>query len=114
MPYVLLFPLSTVVVAPTQATGVAPLRAGRERLVPCGLAAGRRPLRAGCWPSPLAVAALQSAAPAGAALQGSVPVVDPDREDEASSSLAVSTRWISAAKLLQYDLVTFAQREGGE
>ncbi|RWW58039.1 hypothetical protein BHE74_00035135 [Ensete ventricosum] len=29
-------------------------------------------------------------------------------------SLVVSTRWISAAKLLQYDLVTLAQREGGE
>ncbi|RZS21387.1 hypothetical protein BHM03_00054020 [Ensete ventricosum] len=40
-----------------------------------------------------------------------------DREDEggqASSSLAVSTRWISAAKLLQSDLATLAQREGGE
>ncbi|RWV95313.1 hypothetical protein GW17_00042068 [Ensete ventricosum] len=42
---------------------------------------------------------------------------DPDGEDEggpASSSLAVSTRWISAAKLLQYDLATLAQRKGGE
>ncbi|RWV96867.1 hypothetical protein GW17_00040388 [Ensete ventricosum] len=44
-------------------------------------------------------------------------IPDPDGEDEggqASSSLAVSTRWISAAKLLQYDLVTLTQREGGE
>ncbi|RZS20396.1 hypothetical protein BHM03_00052900 [Ensete ventricosum] len=44
-------------------------------------------------------------------------IPDPDREDEggqASSSLAVSTRWISAAKLLQSDLATLAQREGGE
>ncbi|RWW23350.1 hypothetical protein GW17_00012406 [Ensete ventricosum] len=41
----------------------------------------------------------------------------PDGEDEggqASSSLAVSTRWISAAKLLQSDIATLAQREGGE
>ncbi|RWW08091.1 hypothetical protein BHE74_00047769 [Ensete ventricosum] len=44
-------------------------------------------------------------------------IPDPNREDEggqASSSLAVSTRWISTAKLLQSDLVTLAQREGGE
>ncbi|RWW67912.1 hypothetical protein BHE74_00024605, partial [Ensete ventricosum] len=41
----------------------------------------------------------------------------PDGEDEggqASSSLAVSTRWISVAKLLQSDLATLVQREGGE
>ncbi|RWV77981.1 hypothetical protein GW17_00061120, partial [Ensete ventricosum] len=40
-----------------------------------------------------------------------------DGEDEggqASSSLAVSTRWISTAKLLQSDLATLAQMEGGE
>ncbi|RRT32473.1 hypothetical protein B296_00058923 [Ensete ventricosum] len=40
-----------------------------------------------------------------------------DGEDEggqASSSLAVSTRWISAVKLLKSDLATLAQREGGE
>ncbi|RZR74994.1 hypothetical protein BHM03_00047334 [Ensete ventricosum] len=44
-------------------------------------------------------------------------IPDPDREDEggqASSSLAVSTRWISAAKLLLSDLTTLTQREGGE
>ncbi|RWW44303.1 hypothetical protein BHE74_00049948, partial [Ensete ventricosum] len=44
-------------------------------------------------------------------------IPDPDGEDErcqASSSLAISTRWISAAKLFQYDLITLAQREGGE
>ncbi|RWW13711.1 hypothetical protein GW17_00022563 [Ensete ventricosum] len=44
-------------------------------------------------------------------------IPDSDREDEggqASSSLAVSTRWISAAKLLQSDLTTLAQREGVE
>ncbi|RZR79143.1 hypothetical protein BHM03_00004775 [Ensete ventricosum] len=44
-------------------------------------------------------------------------ILDPDREDrggQASSSLAVSTRRISTAKLLQSDLVTLAQREGGE
>ncbi|RRT53133.1 hypothetical protein B296_00050017, partial [Ensete ventricosum] len=41
----------------------------------------------------------------------------PDEEDEGgqvSSSLAVSTQWISATKLLQSDLSTLAQREGGE
>ncbi|RRT36859.1 hypothetical protein B296_00042509 [Ensete ventricosum] len=40
-----------------------------------------------------------------------------DGEDEggqASSSLAISTRWISIAKLLQSDLTTLAEREGGE
>ncbi|RZR74525.1 hypothetical protein BHM03_00037908 [Ensete ventricosum] len=40
-----------------------------------------------------------------------------DGEDEGgqtTSSLAVSTRWISAARLLQSDLATLAQREGGE
>ncbi|RWW19649.1 hypothetical protein GW17_00016281 [Ensete ventricosum] len=44
-------------------------------------------------------------------------ISDPDGEDEGgqvSSSLAVSTRWISIAKLLLSDLVTLAQREGGE
>ncbi|RWV91345.1 hypothetical protein GW17_00046373 [Ensete ventricosum] len=44
-------------------------------------------------------------------------ISDPDGEDEggqASSSLAISTRWISTAKLLQSDLVTLIQREGGE
>ncbi|RRT70193.1 hypothetical protein B296_00018135, partial [Ensete ventricosum] len=41
-------------------------------------------------------------------------IPDPDGEDEggqASSSLAISTRWISAAKLLQSDLATLAQRK---
>ncbi|RWW80912.1 hypothetical protein BHE74_00010732 [Ensete ventricosum] len=33
---------------------------------------------------------------------------------QASASLAVSTRWISTAKLLLSDLATLAQREGGE
>ncbi|RZS21196.1 hypothetical protein BHM03_00053803 [Ensete ventricosum] len=47
---------------------------------------------------------------------GKVLHVDPDGEDEGgqTSSLAVSTRWISTAKLLQSDLATLAQREGGE
>ncbi|RWV93804.1 hypothetical protein GW17_00043711 [Ensete ventricosum] len=41
---------------------------------------------------------------------------DPYEEDKGgqASSLVVSTRWISAAKLLQSDLATLAQREGGE
>ncbi|RRT32080.1 hypothetical protein B296_00056630 [Ensete ventricosum] len=37
-----------------------------------------------------------------------------DKGGQTSSSLAVSTQWISAAKLLRYDLATLAQREGGE
>ncbi|RWV82581.1 hypothetical protein GW17_00055907 [Ensete ventricosum] len=44
-------------------------------------------------------------------------ISDLDGEDEGgqtSSSLAVSTRWISTAKLLQSGLVTLAQMEGGE
>ncbi|RWW36071.1 hypothetical protein BHE74_00058937 [Ensete ventricosum] len=44
-------------------------------------------------------------------------IPDPNGEDkggQASSSLAVSTRWISTAKLLQSDLTTLAQREGVE
>ncbi|RZR75281.1 hypothetical protein BHM03_00053626 [Ensete ventricosum] len=44
-------------------------------------------------------------------------IPDPDGEDEggqASSSLAISTRWISAVKLLKSDLTTLVQREGGE
>ncbi|RRT37481.1 hypothetical protein B296_00036876, partial [Ensete ventricosum] len=43
-------------------------------------------------------------------------IPDPDGEDggQASSSLAVFTRWISTVKLLQFDLATLAQREGGE
>ncbi|RWV80751.1 hypothetical protein GW17_00057924 [Ensete ventricosum] len=44
-------------------------------------------------------------------------IPNPDEEDEggqASSSLAISTRWISVAKLLQSGLATLAQREGGE
>ncbi|RZS10105.1 hypothetical protein BHM03_00041265, partial [Ensete ventricosum] len=42
-------------------------------------------------------------------------IIDPDGEDEGdqASSLAVSTRWISVVKLLQSDLATLAQREGG-
>ncbi|RWV80935.1 hypothetical protein GW17_00057708, partial [Ensete ventricosum] len=43
-------------------------------------------------------------------------IPDPDGEDEGGQaySLAISTRWISAVKLLQSDLTTLAQREGGE
>ncbi|RWV78409.1 hypothetical protein GW17_00060630, partial [Ensete ventricosum] len=44
-------------------------------------------------------------------------IPDLDGEDEGgqvSSSLAVSTQWISIVKLLQSDLTTPAQREGGE
>ncbi|RZS04241.1 hypothetical protein BHM03_00034548, partial [Ensete ventricosum] len=81
----------------------------------------RRPLR-----SPLASLSswpwLQPAAPLQGALVAAwreivYPCIpDPDREDEGgqASSLVVSTRWISVAKLLQSDLATLAQREGGE
>ncbi|RRT64139.1 hypothetical protein B296_00013544 [Ensete ventricosum] len=58
---------------------------------------------------------LQPAAPCGEIVYPYIP--DSDGEDEGgqtSFSLAVSTRWISAAKLLQSDLATLAQREGGE
>ncbi|RZR74625.1 hypothetical protein BHM03_00039599 [Ensete ventricosum] len=44
-------------------------------------------------------------------------IPDSDREDEggqASNSLAISTRWISAVELLQSDLATLAQKERGE
>ncbi|RWW05976.1 hypothetical protein GW17_00030726 [Ensete ventricosum] len=44
-------------------------------------------------------------------------IPNPDGEDEggqASSSLAISTQWISTAKLLKSDFATLAQREGGE
>ncbi|RRT44789.1 hypothetical protein B296_00040258, partial [Ensete ventricosum] len=68
---------------------------------------GDSPLQAGRWRSPLA-SAPEIVYPC---------IPDPDGEDEggqASSSLAISTRWIFAMKLLQSDLVTLAQREGGE
>ncbi|RWV83253.1 hypothetical protein GW17_00055169 [Ensete ventricosum] len=71
------------------------------------------------WPAaPLQVAKPRPAAPVGGLAAHSPPrCVYPDREDEggqASSSLAISTRWISIAKLLQSDLATLAQRDGGE
>ncbi|RWW60057.1 hypothetical protein BHE74_00032974, partial [Ensete ventricosum] len=106
-----------------------PMRAGRSRpcprvatpsgllslraIAPCrrALAATNRPYRGVGWPWP--VAPLQgSLAVAGCPLQ--LATTNPDREDErgqASSSLAVSIRWISIAKLLQSDLATLA--EGG-
>ncbi|RWW50878.1 hypothetical protein BHE74_00042826, partial [Ensete ventricosum] len=43
-----------------------------------------------------------------------IPDPNGEYEEGQASSLAVSTRWISAAKLLQSDLVTLAQRVGGE
>ncbi|RWW68852.1 hypothetical protein BHE74_00023589, partial [Ensete ventricosum] len=89
------------VVAPT---GGSPLRVRHGQplagwplaTVPCGCAAGNRPC------------GLEIIYPC---------IPDSDGEDEggqASSSLAVSTQWISVAKLLQSDLATLAQREGGE
>ncbi|RRT41964.1 hypothetical protein B296_00026408 [Ensete ventricosum] len=83
-----------------------------RRAAPCGLSAGSRPLRLGRGRY------LCSQATAACWREIVYPcILDPDGEDEggqASSSLAVSTRWISAAKLLQSDLATLAQREGGE
>ncbi|RRT42478.1 hypothetical protein B296_00023194, partial [Ensete ventricosum] len=97
------------------------------------LAAAGRPLQ-GAWPQP--VASLQVAdRPCKGASRGHARlplarasfttkmeivypcIPNPDGEDEggqASSSLAVPTRWISTAKILQSYLATLAQREGGE
>ncbi|RWW17093.1 hypothetical protein GW17_00018997 [Ensete ventricosum] len=112
-----------------------PLVASQRAAAPCGLAAGaayarrRRPFMrqpcpratahaGGCpckglWPQPAAPCSWP-----GRGWEIVYPCIpDPDGEDEggqASSSLAVSTRWISAGKLLQSDLATLAQREGGE
>ncbi|RWW82003.1 hypothetical protein BHE74_00009561 [Ensete ventricosum] len=96
----------------------------------CGLATGSRPLQPGMpvgdrawWRLPLqgALAAagcpLQPAWPwvAGPALWLVAPHLDGEDEGgQASSSIVVSTRWISVAKLLQSDLATLAQRERGE
>ncbi|RZS22245.1 hypothetical protein BHM03_00054992 [Ensete ventricosum] len=70
----------------------------------CGLAVGGRPCMGAGRPS--------------TSLEIVYPCIPyPDGEDEggqASSSLAVSTRWISIVILLRYDLTTLAQREGGE
>ncbi|RZS07880.1 hypothetical protein BHM03_00038786, partial [Ensete ventricosum] len=98
--------------AATPVTGVIAPAGGRA-----GRCAGGRPLRAaapaggrplqGAWPQP--------AAPCREIVYLGIP--DPDGEDEggqASSSIAVSTRWIFAVKLLQSDLATLAQKEGGE
>ncbi|RWW69263.1 hypothetical protein BHE74_00023158 [Ensete ventricosum] len=124
--------------------GVAPASAsqarGRPRLLaaaPCGLAAPAR----GFWPwqaaplqGALVVAGLAvGGRPCMGASRGWPPLLlvvlatnaeivypyipDPDGEDEEGqtfSSLAVSTQWISVARLLQSDLATLAQREGGE
>ncbi|RZS26502.1 hypothetical protein BHM03_00059844, partial [Ensete ventricosum] len=84
--------------------------------LPCGLAlavGGRPCMGASCgWP-PLLLAAFTAKTQEIVYL--CIPY--PDGEDEggqASSSLAIYTRWISAAKLPQSDLTTLAQREGGE
>ncbi|RZS02602.1 hypothetical protein BHM03_00032666 [Ensete ventricosum] len=94
-----------------------PLRAGpgRSWLPPCR---GPWPRPSHGWPAlhagwpPLHFAAF------AAKMEIVYPCIpDPDGEDEggqASSSLAVSTRWIFAAKLLQSDLATLAQRERGQ
>ncbi|RWW62985.1 hypothetical protein BHE74_00029866, partial [Ensete ventricosum] len=123
--------------------GSSPLRVRRGQplvgwplaAVPCGHPTGSRPLRAvapaggrplqgGPWLQPAAPtggdwpwlsAPLQPATTSPSSLY--LLQTHPDGEDEggqASSSLAVSTRWISAAKLLQSNLATLTQREGGE
>ncbi|RWV77376.1 hypothetical protein GW17_00061808 [Ensete ventricosum] len=105
----------------------AALAAWSRAVAPCGLAAascarGRPPLL-GCYPCgwpPLSGGLAVADRPIVGEpwLQEIVyPCIpDLDGEDEggqASSSLAVSRRWISIAKLLQSDLVTLAKREEG-
>ncbi|RWW35199.1 hypothetical protein BHE74_00059895, partial [Ensete ventricosum] len=66
----------------------------------------------GCGQPPLHVDSMHVAAPPPQAAPTFAANRYPDEEDEggqASSSLAVFTRWISAAKLLQSDLATLAQ-----
>ncbi|RWV84297.1 hypothetical protein GW17_00054000, partial [Ensete ventricosum] len=96
--------------------GLLPLQAGgvlavADRHLAWGLGRSRLPLAAS-HDQPLLLTVLAANA------EIVYPYIsDPNGEDEggqASSSLAVSTRWISAVKLLQYDLTTLAQREGGE
>ncbi|RRT38188.1 hypothetical protein B296_00055140 [Ensete ventricosum] len=88
---------------------------------PCGLATTRRPFAGGLGhsrPPPCrwlghGQSPLQEAWPE--IVYPYIPY--PNEEDEggqASSSLTVSTRWISAVKFLQSDLTTLAQRERGE
>ncbi|RWV78649.1 hypothetical protein GW17_00060348 [Ensete ventricosum] len=92
---------------------VAPAR-GELAVASCPLAGGlgrsRLPLAA-CHGQPLLLVVLATNAEI---VYPCIP--DPDGEDEGgqASSLAVSTRWISVAKLLLFDLATLAQREGGE
>ncbi|RWV87854.1 hypothetical protein GW17_00050113 [Ensete ventricosum] len=86
-----------------------------------GLGHSRLPLAGGlgCSRMPLASSHGQ---PLLAVLTANAEIVypcipDPNGEDEGgqvSSSLAVSTRWITSAKLLQSGLVTLAPYEGGE
>ncbi|RWV88216.1 hypothetical protein GW17_00049715, partial [Ensete ventricosum] len=100
---------ASAVPASGTSVGAAPLRAGCGRCL-CGLATGKhRPLWVGCGQAlPLRPGYGEIVYPR---------ISNSDGEDEgsqASSSLAVSTRWISTAKLFQSDLVTLAQRKGGE
>ncbi|RWW36267.1 hypothetical protein BHE74_00058716 [Ensete ventricosum] len=87
------------------------------------LATADRPMQ-GAWPQPTAPlqGGLGCSRPP---MQGGWPEIvypcipDPDEKMKEvkrppPSSLVVSTRWISAAKLLQSDLATLAQMEGGE
>ncbi|RWV84416.1 hypothetical protein GW17_00053869 [Ensete ventricosum] len=98
-------PLQAAALAARLPLAVAPWAAG-----PCkGTGRGGRPVQR-AW--------LQLVAPARGLAEIVYPRIPyPDGEDEggqASSSLAVSIRWVSTAKLLQSDLVTLTQREGGE
>ncbi|RWW40286.1 hypothetical protein BHE74_00054313 [Ensete ventricosum] len=73
-----------------------------------GVGPSQPPPCRGPWPQPTAPCSQEIVYPC---------IPDPDGGDEggqASSSLAVSTRWISTAKLLQSGLATLAQRERGE
>ncbi|RWV94910.1 hypothetical protein GW17_00042518 [Ensete ventricosum] len=93
-----------------------------DRPLQGGLAVASCPLVGGLGRSQLPLAASHGQPLLLAVLAVNAEIVypcipDPDGEDEggqASSSLTASTRWISTAKLLQSDLATITQREGGE
>ncbi|RWV93781.1 hypothetical protein GW17_00043736 [Ensete ventricosum] len=92
---------------------------GLNRLpLAAGLAVGGRPCTGAGrgWPPLLLIAfAAKKCSKNAEIVYPCIPNLDGEDEGgQASSSLAVSTRWISAVKLLKSDLATLAQREGGE
>ncbi|RZS02366.1 hypothetical protein BHM03_00032417 [Ensete ventricosum] len=106
-----LCPQATVTIGGHRVAGSFPCR----WLLPVGGLGRSRPPLYGAWPWPAATA--WGLAVIGRPCRGPGPwpeivypcIPNPDTEDEggqASSSLTVSTQWISVAKLLQSDLVT--------